>query len=113
MLLAGSALAQQMADPMRPPAAGATATPGQNAAPAVQMIMIAPERRYALIDGYAVAQGGRVRDAQVVRIEETQVTLRGHAGETTVLKLLPQAQKNAAGPSRLARSGAPEQDGKK
>lgn len=110
IMLAGSALAQQMADPMRPPALGPTAAPGENAAPAVQMIMIAPQRRYAVIDGYPVAQGGRVRNAQVVRIEETQVTLRGSTGETTVLKLLPQAHKKTAAPSRLARSGAPGEE---
>jgi MSHA biogenesis protein MshK len=111
MMLAGSAPAQQMADPMRPPATGATATPGGNAAaPAVQMIMIAPQRRYAVIDGYPVMEGGRVRDGRVVRIEETEVTLRGSTGETTVLKLLPRAHKKAAAPSRLARGGAPAED---
>ena len=110
IMLAGSALAQQMADPMRPPAIG-PAAPGESAgAPAVQMIMIAPQRRSAVIDGYPVAQGGRVRNAQVVRIEETQVTLRGSTGETTVLKLLPQAHKKTAAPSRLARSGAPGEE---
>ena len=45
MLLAGSALAQQMADPMRPPEFAAAATPGETAtAPEVQMIMIAPDK---------------------------------------------------------------------
>jgi len=114
MLLAGSALAQQMADPMRPPEFAAAATPGETAtAPEVQMIMIAPERRYAVIDGYPVMQGGQVRDGRVVRIEETQVTLRGGTGETKVLKLLPQAQKRTAGPSRLARGGAPGEEEEK
>jgi hypothetical protein len=77
------------------------------------MIMIAPERRYAVIDGYPVMQGGQVRDGRVVRIEETQVTLRGGTGETKVLKLLPQAQKRTAGPSRLARGGAPGEEEEK
>jgi MSHA biogenesis protein MshK len=114
IMLAGSALAQPMADPMRPPAIGPAAAPGGNAtAPAVQMIMIAPQRRYAVIDGYPVVQGGRVRDARVVRIEETQVTLRGGTGETTVLKLLPQAHKTIAAPPRLARGGAPVEDEEK
>jgi len=109
-MLAGSALAQQMADPMRPPVIEATTAAGNAGAPAVQMIMIAPERRYAVIDGYPVMQGARVRDARVVRIEETQVTLRGSTGETTVLKLLPQAQKRAAAPTGLARSSARAED---
>ena len=113
MLLAGSALAQPMADPMRPPEIGPAAAGETATAPGVQMIMISPGRRYAVIDGYPVMQGGQVRDGRVVRIEETQVTLRGGAWETKVLKLLPQAQKRTGAPATLARGGAPGEEEEK
>lgn len=112
-LLAGSAMAQPLADPMRPPIAGPVESATKPAEPAVQMIMIAPERRYAVIDGQTVTQGGRVGDARVVRIAETEVTLRGPAGETKVLKLLPQVEKKVVVSPQPARRVAQGEEGRK
>jgi hypothetical protein len=96
----GAAAAQPLADPMRPPVWGAgTGGAGRASGPVVQMIVIAPERSYAVINGETVQQGGRFRGAHVVRIAETEVTLRDAAGATTVLKLLPQAQKKISASS--------------
>jgi MSHA biogenesis protein MshK len=92
-MFAHGAVAQALNDPMRPPALGGFGPAGASTGPVVDMIVIAPERRYAVIDGQTVTQGSRLGDARVVRIAETEVTLRSAAGNTRVLKLLPQAEK--------------------
>lgn len=86
---AGPALAQS--DPTRPPqllaapaaAAGGTAEPGGQRLAA---IMLSKDRKFAVIDGQEVALGGRLGDARLVRLTETEATLRSRT-ETVVLKL--------------------------
>jgi MSHA biogenesis protein MshK len=97
---ADGAAAQSLADPMRPPvhAPAESATATKNVGPVVHMIVIGPERRYAVINGQTVMQGDRFGDARVVRIAETEITLRGAGGEA-VLKLLPQVQKKPTAPA--------------
>ncbi len=112
--LAGAAAAQQLADPMRPPvlgpSAGATTT---TVGPVLDMIIIGEGRHYAVIDGQTVAQGDRVGEARVVRIADTEVTLRDTGGESRVLKLLPQVQKKAAAPPQSGDAAGPGEEGKK
>lgn len=102
LLLAGwsagsAALAQPLADPMRPPAAAATSSePGEatKSAAQLQSILISPRRRVAVIDGRVVRLGERVGDATVVAISDSEVVLqRADARET--LKLNPAVEKKA------------------
>ena len=109
-----SADAQPLIDPMRPPAAMLSTPTGTrtaatlaNAAPArpiVQTIIIGPDRRYAVVDGRAVAPGDQVRGMRVVRIAESGVTLRDSTGNHLEVDLLPGAGKrfstSAAQPER-------------
>jgi MSHA biogenesis protein MshK len=84
-----------MTDPTRPPSAaeatGGTATP---AGPQLQSVLISPNRRLAVISGETVRQGATIGDARVVRITETEVTLK-RGEETEVLKLTPGVDKKA------------------
>lgn len=95
-----TAHAQTLADPMRPPVTAvpaATARELPAAAPQVQTIIIGPTQRYAVIDGRTLAQGDRFGAARIERITETEVTLRQPDGKASILGLLPQVQKKAAG----------------
>lgn len=100
LLLAGwwassAALAQPLADPMRPPAAAAASPePGEatKGAARLQSVLISPSRRVAVIDGRVVREGERVGDATLVSIAASHVLLRGPGGRET-LKLIPVVQK--------------------
>jgi hypothetical protein len=114
VIFASGAGAQQLADPMRPPALSSAAPQASKAAgPTVQMIVVGAERSYAVIDGRTVKQGEHVGDRRVTRIAETEITLRDAAGATTVLKLLPQVQKRPTAPVLLGAETAQGERGKK
>jgi hypothetical protein len=82
-----------LADPTRPPNVE-TSTAGEvpPAGTQLQSILIAPGRRIAVINGQAVALGGALGDAKVIRITETEVTLQ-RGEETEILRLLPAIEK--------------------
>jgi len=83
--------AQTMTDPTRPPPSVLPAAPGgeeQVGAPSLQSVMISRTERSAIIGGERVKLGGKYRDAQVVRITETEVVLRSANG-TETLRLYP------------------------
>ena len=91
---ASLAHAAPFADPTRPPGAvnddGAmAATP---AGPRLESVLIAPDRRVAVISGQQVRLGGKYGEGQVVRITESEVVIRRGEGMET-LKLLPEAEK--------------------
>jgi MSHA biogenesis protein MshK len=102
--IACAAQAQALSDPMRPPQApvarkseapaapGATAAEGSAGASQLQAILISGGRKLAVIDGVTVALGGRVGDATVVRITETEVRLR-RGEQVERLKLHPAVEK--------------------
>ena len=111
--------AQALVDPTRPP----NAPTGESDAAAqggtqLQSILIATNRRLAIINGATVALGGMVGEAKVVRITETEVTLQ-KGDETEVLKLYPgvdkQPIKRAATSARGNRAPqrSPQQGGSK
>jgi len=88
-LAAGSARAQALTDPTRPPAyvaPGAAAEQGNGTQ--LQSVLIAAGRRIAVINGNAVPLGGTIGDARVVKITESEVVLR-RGDETEVLKMFP------------------------
>ena len=106
LLAAGPALAQGLSDPMRPANAAPTgAAPEAVAAPSgLQSILIAGARRVAVINGQTVAVGQRIGDATLVRVAETEVTLkRGDQFET--LKLHPGVDKKLSAPRAPKGSG--------
>jgi MSHA biogenesis protein MshK len=91
--LAGAAPAAPFADPTQPPAIRgdqAVASGG----PRIESILIAPDRRLAVINGQQVTIGSRIGSNVVVRISETEVVLRGAEGEQT-LKLFPELARDA------------------
>ena len=93
-LATGTAGAQGMTDPTRPPAA--MALPGDNAAPAggpvLQSVMLSPGRKVAVISGEMVVLGGRYGGARLVRLTESEAVLREGA-QTTVLRMFPLVEK--------------------
>jgi MSHA biogenesis protein MshK len=97
LLLLGTAGAQSLQDPTKPPAAATPAPAGPVAAaaagPQLQSILIAREaggRHVAVIDGETVRLGESFHGAKVARIGENEVELvRGR--ERQVLRLYTQA----------------------
>jgi MSHA biogenesis protein MshK len=94
---AGAVAAQSLPDPTRPPGAahGAPggAVPGGNR---LQTIIIpARGKALAIIDGERVQVGGRVGQAQVVRITETEVVIKDPEGMRT-LRVTPDVEKKPA-----------------
>jgi MSHA biogenesis protein MshK len=111
-LAACSALAQPLADPMRPPQQASAPAPGGDkasseapAVPQLHTILISGTRKLAVIDGATVPLGGRVGDAKVVRIAEAEVTLR-RGEELQVLKLHAGVEKTRVGDRAAAKKRA-------
>lgn len=106
MLAAALALAPclaraDMADPTRPPAgmlapASAAASAPMDALQLQSVLLGRGRTPAAVISGQLVLLGGRVGDAQLVRVTERGAILKGPQGETR-LALTPQAHKQ--GPS--------------
>lgn len=98
-LLGGMAVAAPFSDPTQPPgasagdgsAAGSAAVEG----PRLQSVLIAPNRRVAVIGGQAVALGGMYGAARVIRITETEVVLQT-GQERQTLKLHPEVEKRSS-----------------
>jgi MSHA biogenesis protein MshK len=92
LLVASSVNAAPFADPFRPPrdieppTAGASAAAG---AARLESVLIAPDRRIAVINGQQYTEGGRLGDGRILRISESEVVIR-HSGRDEVLKLYPQ-----------------------
>ncbi|RZI43061.1 MSHA biogenesis protein MshK [Herbaspirillum sp. HC18] len=99
LTLAGTALAQGLPDPTKPPgplsgAQNADSSAGLATGPVVQSIIVSPTRRIAIVSGKTVRQGDKIGEAKVVRITETEVVLRsGH--EIQTLKLFPNIEKQS------------------
>lgn len=86
--------AQALTDPTRPPGA-VMLSPGEpqsEPATRLQSVLLSSGRKLAIIDGVTVRLGGMVGEARVVRITETEVTLKT-GDETEVLKLFPAIEK--------------------
>jgi MSHA biogenesis protein MshK len=98
--------AQGLTDPTRPPSvqAPSAAASGEEISPQTQLqsILISRGRKFAVINGQTVALGGKVGEATLVNIRETEVVLRTGDG-TEVLKLYPNVEKRLV--KRAARAG--------
>ena len=90
-LLPVAASAAALHDPMRPGGA-APPSPSTERAPApsyrLDSIILAPQRRSAIINGRLVNEGEMLGRAQITRIEASRVTLR-IGNQHHVLTLLP------------------------
>jgi MSHA biogenesis protein MshK len=111
--LAGAGVgAETLPDPTRPPAflfapvdGEADATASAKAGLVLQSVLIAPGRRTAIIGGRHLTLGERWGDLTLVRVDETEVLLRGPEGSRT-LKLFPEAEKRLARPVTATQSNA-------
>ena len=92
-----------LTDPTRPPGA-VTPSPGAAVGPRhpAQSVLLSSGRKLAIIDGITVPLGGMVGEARLVRITETEVTLKT-GNETEALKLFPAIEKR---PSKRATARA-------
>ncbi len=88
----GAALAAPFADPTRPPALDAERSEVP-AGPRVESILIAPDRRIAVISGQQVTIGSRIGDGEVVRISESEVRIRKPGGEESLKLFTTQARR--------------------
>lgn len=87
--------AEILPDPTRPPAEAGMETPGAlpvATGPALQSVMIRPDRRMAMIGGQLIAEGERFGDTRLVKVSESEVILSGPEGRQT-LKLFPGVEK--------------------
>ena len=87
---ASAAIAEGLRDPTRPPfGSGKSVSAKYNPSGwNLQSVLIAPERRYAIINGEVVALGGSVGGAELVAVAAERVTLRTRDGLRT-LRLFP------------------------
>lgn len=104
----GAVPAHAMTDPTQPPRA---VTAGEGAAGSakaltLQSVMILPHRRSAIIDGARVEIGGRIGEAEVLKISETEVTLR-HGSRIEILKMYPDIEKKGPRSADPAQPKAP------
>jgi MSHA biogenesis protein MshK len=74
------------ADPTRPPPAfDAEANDAASlSGPRLESVLIAPDRRIAVISGEEVTLGSRFRGGEVVRITESEVRIRRSGGEESL-----------------------------
>lgn len=94
--------AETLPDPTRPPAflfapADGEGPPaeGSGGGLVLQSVLIAPNRRSAIIGGRTLAVGDRIGDFTLMRVSEGEVQLRGPEGART-LKLFPAVTKRLA-----------------
>jgi MSHA biogenesis protein MshK len=93
---AHAAHAAPFADPTRPPVApDAYAVVGTPDEPRLESVLIAPDRRIAVINGQQVVIGARILGGEVVRITESEVVIRD-AERMRSLKLFPVMKQPAA-----------------
>lgn len=93
LVLPACALADDLPDPTRPPAAIMTpsaegGSPAEEASSGLQSIIISKKRRAAIIDGETVELGGKHGDARLIEVTEGSVVLTGPQGRQ-VLRLFP------------------------
>jgi len=95
---AGSAAAQAMVDPMRPPdAVAAAGARGEPRAGALQGAITSSGRKLALIDGTVVPLGGAVREGTLTGLSDNTAVLKKNRGRD-VLLMHPNIDKRPARP---------------
>jgi MSHA biogenesis protein MshK len=90
LIATGTACAQVMNDPTRPPASFGAGEPdaGDGGGIMLQSVLISPAQRAAIINGVLVRLGEKYGDAVLIEVAENEVVLRSGAIRQ-VLKLHP------------------------
>jgi MSHA biogenesis protein MshK len=98
---AHAALAQTLADPMRPPNLSGTAAGDvtEEAPRKLQSVLLSHGRKVAVINGEVVPLGGRIGDGVVAAISETEVLVK-YPDHTETLKLLGDVVRTPSGGAR-------------
>jgi MSHA biogenesis protein MshK len=112
------AAAETLPDPTRPPPGIRGGEGGETHAETsaeperkgLQVIIIAPNRRAAIIDGQTVELGGRYHGAKLIEVNEGALVLRDAHGKRTVITMFPKVgvRQKAAEPAPQAGSKEPE-----
>ncbi|MGQ0510909.1 MAG: hypothetical protein ACT4P9_09875 [Betaproteobacteria bacterium] len=100
-LACSGAQAAPFADPTQPPGAtpgGTDSATGAPEGPRLQSVLIAPNRRVAVIGGQTVPLGGMYGEFRVVRISEGEVVLQA-GQERQTLKLYADVEKRVSRPA--------------
>jgi MSHA biogenesis protein MshK len=97
VLMPSAAQTAPFADPTRPPNMVDSGSAVLPAGPRLESVLIAPDRRVAVISGQQVRLGDKFGDGQVVRITASEVVIRG-ADAVETLKLFPEAEKRLRAP---------------
>lgn len=86
--------AQELVDPMRPPAglAFGDVAPAAEIGPVLQSVIISQRRAEAIISGRTVKVGDKIGEATIVKIVEGEVVLR-EGKDLRALKLFPNIEK--------------------
>ncbi len=113
LAMAGPAavVAASLPDPTRPTTqgqAGSSVASRERGGPALQSVLISPQRREAIIDGKTVRVGDLVGDSRVVRILETEVFLRA-GDEVRALRMFPPLKTGPSAARLEAQSTGQEQ----
>jgi MSHA biogenesis protein MshK len=99
VMAAGIAYAAPFTDPMRPPRTADAERGAASAGPRLESVLIAPDRRVAVISGQQVTIGSRIGDGYVIRITESEVLIRRPDGEEA-LKLFAGEAKRPSAPAK-------------
>lgn len=102
-LLSCAAQGAPFPDPTRPPSMTGSGDDTSPGGPQLESILIAPDRRLAVINGEQVTLGSKIGGGAVVRITETEVVVRGAEGEQT-LRLYPDTRRPSAVPTKRGKS---------
>lgn len=100
-LFSAAVTAQNLPDPTRPPIlhAASASTAQVDSGPVLQSILIAPDRRIAIINGQTVALHGKYGNQVLIKLTETEAVLRnGKALQT--LKIHPDFEKKIYRPAK-------------
>jgi hypothetical protein len=91
--------AEVLRDPTRPPEATAASAPVERKTTGLvlQSVLLGKGRKSAIISGQVVPLGGKIGEAHLTHLTESQAVLNGPAGETT-LRLTPSAEKQVGEP---------------
>jgi len=103
LMVASVAQAAPFTDPTQPPTTTGPVGDTSPGGPRLESILIAPDRRLAVIDGEQVMLGSKVAGGAVVRITETEVVVRGADGEQT-FRLFPETRRPSAVPTKRGNS---------
>ena len=104
LVVASAAQAAPFPDPTQPPSMTGPVGDTSPGGPRLESILIAPDRRLAVIDGEQVTLGSKIAGGgAVVRITETEVVVRGADGEQT-FRLFPEMRRPSAVPIKRGNS---------